>query len=78
MLPDGRGPEFSPDPDKHGERALLGFVTVPGNHRCWHRQNEVVIACAEVVNLEPSDRVRSPPHDDADLSASGRKACRIG
>src|SRR5688572_10182734 len=50
--------------------ALLGFLTFPGDYRRRHGQNEVIIACAEIVNLESGDRVRSAPHDDADLPAS--------
>lgn len=61
-----------------GARTLLDFLTVPGNHRCRHRQNQVVIAGAEIVNFESSDPVRSSPHDYADLPASGRMPGRVG
>jgi hypothetical protein len=39
------------NPHRH-HGALLGFLTFPGHYRRRHGQNEVIIACAEIVNLE--------------------------
>jgi hypothetical protein len=58
--------------------ALAGSLTLPGNHGGRDRQDEVVIAGAEVVDLKRGNRVRSPPHDEAHLPPAGRLSRCIG
>jgi hypothetical protein len=48
--------------------------SLPRNHGRRNGQRKVVLTGAQIVHLEPSDRVGSSPDDDSDLPPAWRRS----